>query len=314
MRGGVGGAPSSSGGGAAPFAPCAMSDFCSPRRHADGVMATPARTAIVTGGSSGLGLAIAQALLADGWRVAVIARRAEAARDHVDGADHAARLVCVAADLSVAAECERAAAAALAALGGELDLLVNNAGGGVVGQSIESASPADLTAALAVNLTSGFCMTQACVAALAARRGAVVNMSSVAAQRPIRGMLPYCVSKAALDQLTRCSALELAPRGIRVNAVSPATVATGFHEAAGLSAEAAAAYHASSASGAVHPLGRVGTPADVAALVLFLAAPDKAGWMTGSVLVVDGGRLLTSALGTGLVPAASPAPAAAGAT
>jgi NAD(P)-dependent dehydrogenase (short-subunit alcohol dehydrogenase family) len=104
--------------------------------------------------------------------------------------------------------------------------------------------------------------------------------------------LAYCVSKAGVDQLTRCAALELAPKGIRVNAVDPGVVVSNLHRRSGMEEERYAAFLKHSTT--THPLGRVGTPEDIANLIVFLAS-DKAGWITGASHPIDGGRHQTCA-------------------
>ena len=110
--------------------------------------------------------------------------------------------------------------------------------------------------------------------------------------RAFPGVLAYCVSKAGLDQLTRCAALELAAKGVRVNAVNPGVVVTEIHKRGGMNEEAYAKFLEHSRT--THPLGRVGDPLEVAELVLFLAS-EKASWITGGTYSIDGGRALTCA-------------------
>ena len=196
----------------------------------------------------------------------------------------------VAADLTSTAGPAELVAAAVLVAHGKLHAVVNNAGGAVLSQTVESVPVADWNAQFALNVRAPMLVTQAAVPALAAARGVVVNVSSIAAARPLVGLGAYCASKAAVEMLTKVAALELAPRGVRVVCVAPGTVATHFHEAAGMDAGRAAAYYAASAD--THPLGRVGSPDDVAACVGFLVSEASA-WVTGTVLTVDGGRLLT---------------------
>jgi NAD(P)-dependent dehydrogenase (short-subunit alcohol dehydrogenase family) len=120
----------------------------------------------------------------------------------------------------------------------------------------------------------------------------VVNVSSVTGIRAFPNVLAYCVSKAATDQLTRCLALELAPKGVRVNAVNPGVVRTNLHRAGGM--EAAQYQQFLDRSRETHPLGRIGEPEDVAQAVAFLLS-DASGWITGETLPVDGGRHQTCA-------------------
>jgi NAD(P)-dependent dehydrogenase (short-subunit alcohol dehydrogenase family) len=110
--------------------------------------------------------------------------------------------------------------------------------------------------------------------------------------RSFPNVLAYCVSKAAVDQLTRCAALELAASGVRVNAVNPGVTVTNLHRRSGMDEEKYAAFLERSKT--THPLGRPGHPEDIAGLILFLAS-DRAGWMTGETIPVDGGRHLTCA-------------------
>ncbi|KAK3235863.1 hypothetical protein CYMTET_53966 [Cymbomonas tetramitiformis] len=205
-------------------------------------------------------------------------------------------------DLATGKGCSECISEALDFLG-RLDVLVNNAGAGKLGSSIENTSSEDWDWHIDINLKSVFLLTQASVPHLAATKGCVINVSSIAAQRPFPNLLPYCVSKAAVDQLTRCCALELASKGIRVNAINPATVVTEFHEKAGMGKEAAAEFYQESAS--AHPIGRVGTPLDIANMCLFLASTDNAGWITGQTWLMDGGRLLTCQAGKALSQAAN---------
>jgi NAD(P)-dependent dehydrogenase (short-subunit alcohol dehydrogenase family) len=127
---------------------------------------------------------------------------------------------------------------------------------------------------------------------LTARKGSVVNVSSVNGLRSFPGVLAYCVSKAALDQLTRCAALELAPKKVRVNAVNPGVVISNLHRRGGMSEENYRGFIDRSRE--THPLGRPGTPEEIADLICFLAS-ESAAWITGETISIDGGRHLTCA-------------------
>jgi NAD(P)-dependent dehydrogenase (short-subunit alcohol dehydrogenase family) len=147
-----------------------------------------------------------------------------------------------------------------------------------------------------LNLDAVFRLMQLSLPHLEQRRGNIVNVSSVNGLRAFSGVLAYCVSKAAVDHLTRCAALELAPKGIRVNAVNPGVTVTNLHRRSGMDEEN---YHAFlQHSQTTHPLGRalnrVGLPEEVADLIVFLAS-DKAGWITGASHAIDGGRHQTCA-------------------
>jgi NAD(P)-dependent dehydrogenase (short-subunit alcohol dehydrogenase family) len=174
---------------------------------------------------------------------------------------------------------------------GSLDLLVNSAGI-LEGGTIDSTDLEAWDRTMDVNVRSVFALARLAAPHLIARRGNIVNLSSVAGLRPYAGVLAYCVSKAAVDQLTRCLALELAPKGVRVNALNPGVVVTNLHRSGGMSEADYAAFLDRGRS--THPLGRVGTPEEVASLAVFLAS-DRAGWITGGTFSVDGGRALASA-------------------
>jgi len=174
---------------------------------------------------------------------------------------------------------------------GRLDVLVN-AAGHISNGSIENTSLAAWDAMMNVNLRAVFQLMQFATPHLISTRGNVVNISSVTGLRSFPGVLAYCVSKAGLDQLTRCAALELAPKGVRVNAVNPGVVITEIHKRGGMSVEDYQRFlHHSKTT---HPLGRVGVPKEIAELVFYLAS-DNAAWITGATYQIDGGRSLTCA-------------------
>jgi NAD(P)-dependent dehydrogenase (short-subunit alcohol dehydrogenase family) len=174
---------------------------------------------------------------------------------------------------------------------GSIDVLVNAAG--VIGSGdLESTDIDDWTAMMRINLDSVFLLMQASLPHLRSTRGNIVNVSSVTGLRSFPGVLAYCVSKAGVDQLTRCAALELADSGVRVNAVNPGVVVSNLHRRGGMKETAYEAFLDHSRT--THPLGRVGEPDDIASAIVFLAS-DEAGWITGVTLSLDGGRHLTCA-------------------
>lgn len=244
---------------------------------------------LVTGASSGIGREVVRLLHRRGVRVAGVAR-------------DAARLAALALELpgfvpivgDVTAEGfpSRAVSEADEVLGG-LDGLVNAAGILEAG-TLETTSDADFDRTLTVNLRAVFSLSREAVPFLRrqAPRAAIVNVSSVGGLRPFPGVLAYCVSKAALDQLTRCMAIEVAPSGVRVNAVNPGVIVTELHRRGGMSEESYAAFLERGKQ--THPLGRVGTAEEVAVTIAYLLS-EEAAFITGETLAIDGGRHLTAA-------------------
>jgi NAD(P)-dependent dehydrogenase (short-subunit alcohol dehydrogenase family) len=254
------------------------------RRYAD-------KVALVTGATSGIGRATAIGLAAEGAAVMLVGRRGEAL-DEVRQAIETAggRALSLSADVSQSGEREAIVQATLDGFGG-VDLLVNAAGVIAFG-TIENTELSAWQAMFELNVTAVFHLMQLCTPSLKARKGAIVNVSSVTGIRSFPGVLAYCSSKSALDQLTRCAALELASAGVRVNAVCPGVVVSGLHRTGGLDDERYAGFLEHSKT--THPLGRVGEPEEVAALIAFLGSSES-GWITGVTLPIDGGRHLTCA-------------------
>ena len=249
------------------------------------------KAVVVTGATSGIGRAAAEAFAREGASVVLVGRR-NTILDEVAKAIASAggRAASCPADVTDDAVPERVVLTAVEQFGG-IDVLVNAAGIISTG-TIESTTDASWDRMMAVNLRAPFRLMRAAAPHLAQRKGAVVNVSSVNGLRSFPGVLAYCVSKAAVDQLTRCAALEMAPLGVRVNAVNPGVTVTNLHRSSGMDEAQYAAFLERSKT--THPLGRPGQPEDVVGMILFLAS-DRASWMTGETIPIDGGRHLTCA-------------------
>jgi 3-oxoacyl-[acyl-carrier protein] reductase len=233
------------------------------------------RHAVVIGGASGIGWAVAQTLRTDGFTVTIADRNIDGARARADelGAPHSAAPVDVVDEASVQALFERPAP----------DAVVNCAGFSGFGP-ITDLAVEQFREVVDVCLTGAFLVLKH-----AGQRmgdgGAIVSLTSLNARQPAVGMSAYCSAKAGLAMLTQVAALELGPRGIRVNAVSPGFVPTPLTEPAAMIPGVVEEYVENT------PLGRTGTPQDIADAVAFLCS-DKASWMTGEVIDLNGGAHL----------------------
>ena len=243
------------------------------------------RAVVITGGAQGIGAACARTLVADGAAVALW--------DMADGrgqslaaalTDDGGRAIYQHCDVSKKTEVDAALAATLAAFG-TIDGLVNNAGIFKAAAFLDI-SEADWDAVINVNLKGSFLVGQAVARVMAvAGRGAIVNMSSVNGTLAIPTIASYNASKGGINQLTRVMALALADQGVRVNAVAPGTIATELALNAVLTSDEARARIMSRT-----PMRRLGEPREIADVVAFLLS-DASSYMTGEIVVVDGGRM-----------------------
>ncbi|MFF9847304.1 SDR family NAD(P)-dependent oxidoreductase [Streptomyces litmocidini] len=246
---------------------------------------TPTRVVVVTGAGTGIGRATARSFAAQGATVVAVGRREEPLRETAEGHPGIRPF---AADVTAEGAAEEIVRAALTDHG-RLDVLVNNAGisaGGPLGTLDRSV----IAPLLETNLVAPVLLTQAAVPALRESRGVVVNVTTTIGQRGWPASSVYPATKSALETLTRCWAVELAPAGVRVVAVAPGAIETPIADHMGLTPEQRKAVRDWQL--AHTPLGRVGRPEEVSWAITALAAPDAA-FLTGTVLPVDGGALVS---------------------
>jgi NAD(P)-dependent dehydrogenase (short-subunit alcohol dehydrogenase family) len=242
------------------------------------------KVALVTGGGTGIGRAIATRFAEHGAAVIVAGRRAAPLAEVVGAIGVAGgRAHAITADVTQADDAARLVQQTVAHAG-RLDVLVNNAGIITSRTPVGACTDEEFTRTLDGNLLSVFRVTTAALDALKGSRGNVVNIASVAGLEGRRGLLAYATAKAGVVSLTRSMALDLAPFRVRVNAVCPAYVETDLNRAFLAELRRTGAYDQLLA---MHPLG-LGTPDDVAWAVVYLAS-DEARWVTGVALPVDGG-------------------------
>lgn len=239
------------------------------------------KVAVITGGTNGLGAATAKRFVEEGASVLIVGRDEAAAAALADRVGVPGRLGFHKADVSERDSAARAVADTLDRFSG-IDILVNSAGGSRLVSFLETDS-STLDAMLAVNLKGTFFFAQEAAKAMIeqGRGGAIINVSSISGQRGSTLRAAYGMAKSAVIHLTRVMAVELAPHGIRVNAIAPGPIET----------RAAKERHRSTTRGAylrTIPMGRYGTPEEVAAVATFLAS-EAASYVTGDTLNVDGG-------------------------
>ena len=245
---------------------------------------------LVTGGSDGIGLAIAEAFLREGADVLIVGRDAgklDAARQKLTALGSPGQVETMSADLATSSGIA-AVVDSVKVSGRPLDILVNNAGVAYL-VPFETVSEVQFQHSFALNVTAAFFLTQGLLPHFSAG-ASVINISSYFANKmiPKRPSSLYSLSKGALNSLTRSLAFELGPRGIRVNAIAPGTVDTAMRRKTvdNMPAEAQAELKAYVERS--YPLGRIGRPSDIGGIAVYLAS-DEAAWTSGGIFAVDGG-------------------------
>ncbi|CAN7515054.1 SDR family oxidoreductase [Pseudoduganella sp. LjRoot289] len=239
------------------------------------------KVAIVTGATQGIGLACAQRLIAEGANVMLVDIKPEGLQAAEALGDQARFF---AADVSQKADVDALVAETMAVFG-RIDILINNAGVTHKANFLDITED-DFDRVMRINLKSMFLCSQAVAREMVKQQsGCIINMSSVNSELAIPDQVPYVVSKGAINQLTKVTALNLAPYGIRVNGIGPGTILTELAKKAVLGSPEARHTILSRT-----PLGRCGEPEEVASIAAFLAS-DDATYMTGQTLFVDGGRM-----------------------
>jgi NAD(P)-dependent dehydrogenase (short-subunit alcohol dehydrogenase family) len=249
------------------------------------------KVVIITGASSGIGRATAFHFAKAGSKVVAIGRNEkelDALRSEVNEKKGFIKIVL--ADVCETRQVDKLVSDTIDSFG-QIDVLIN-AAGIIANGSIENTELDSWDKMMNVNLRAVFYLMNRCVPHLEKTKGNIVNVSSVTGPRAFPNVLAYCVSKAGVDQLTRCAALELAPKGVRVNAVNPGVVVTNLHKRSGMDPEKYKDFLEHSKK--THPLGRAGEAKEVAELIYFLAS-KKADWITGATYEIDGGRAQTCA-------------------
>uniref|UniRef100_A0A1L8DIU5 Ketoreductase domain-containing protein n=1 Tax=Nyssomyia neivai TaxID=330878 RepID=A0A1L8DIU5_9DIPT len=251
-------------------------------------MAFEGKVVLITGASSGIGCGTAELFAKEGAKVAITGRNEERLRESlgkcVNPSSGRSHLIIV-ADVTNEEDAQKIINNTIAHFG-QLDVLVNNAGI-LEGGSIEGTSLEQYDRIMNTNVRSVYYLTMLAVPHLIKTKGNIVNVSSVGGLRSFPNVLSYCMSKSAVDQFTKCTALELAEKQVRVNSVNPAVIVTDLHKRGGMDDKAYAAFLEHGKN--THALGRVGTVDEVAEGIVFFAS-DKASFITGVNLPICGGR------------------------
>ncbi|HIS05286.1 MAG TPA: SDR family oxidoreductase [Candidatus Fimenecus stercoravium] len=241
------------------------------------------KTSIVTGGSSGIGRAVAERFAKEGARVLIVGRKEDALRETAATSD---KISYVVGDITKTETIERIMQAVEERFNGQLDILVNNAGWCPV-QPITEITIEDYDRAFSLDVRALVELTVHALPKLRAAKGCILNLSSVGATHRAPNLSMYVGAKAAVENFTRVWALELAADGVRVNAIAPGAIRTNIWNSTDLSPEDAKKHEEGIAAGI--PFGRFGAPEEVANVAAFLVS-DEASYVSGAVYAVDGAQ------------------------
>lgn len=252
------------------------------------------KVVIITGSSSGIGAACAVHFIRLGAKVIITGRNEDnlleiKAKCINEVLQHRKPdILSIAADVNVEKDRKKIIDETVKKFG-KIDVLVNNAGVGENGD-INTTTLDQFDNVMNTNVRSVFHLTQLAVPHLIKTQGNIVNISSVAGPRQFPNLLAYCMSKAAIDQFTKCVALELAPKNVRVNAVNPAFIVTNFHKRLGMDDETYEKFKDRAKE--THALGRAGTVEETSKAIAFLANNQESSFITGTCMLVDGGKAI----------------------
>ncbi|XP_031638614.1 uncharacterized protein LOC116350809 [Contarinia nasturtii] len=257
-------------------------------------MSFEGKVILITGASSGIGADASLHLASKGASVSIVGRNEKRLHEVAEKIKKSGfPVLSIIAD--VTKDAERIVNETIEHFG-KLDVLVNNAGFGIQ-DNVATANISEFDRVFDTNIRGIITLSKLCVPHLEKTRGNIVNVSSVAGLRAFPNAMSYCMSKAALDQFTKCSALDLAPRGIRVNSINPASVRTNFLKALlGDKYSPELEEKAYNGRGSQYPVGRAGEVSDTSHAIAFLANQQSASFLTGIILSVDGGSLLIANL------------------
>lgn len=241
------------------------------------------KTAVVTGGNSGIGRAVAERFAKEGARVLIVGRKEDALRETAATSD---KISYVVGDITKTGTIERIMQAVEERFNGQLDILVNNAGWCPV-QPITEITIEDYDRAFSLDVRALVELTVHALPKIRAAKGCILNLSSVGATHRAPNLSMYVGAKAAVENFTRVWALELAADGVRVNAIAPGAIRTNIWNATDLSPEDAKKHEEGIAAGI--PFGRFGAPEEVANVAAFLVS-DEASYVSGAVYAVDGAQ------------------------